>query len=420
MSGEYNDIDIILDEELDTDIELDAPVVRIAYSAVVSVNGKVGVVVLTASDVGAQPTLGFTPENVANKSSTIDSDTTKYPTNAAVRNFVNSSIATNTANYISNNGEPFTSLAQLQAYSGTVTNNDYAFITGTDEHGNTYFDRYKATVSGTTVAWAKEYRLNNSSFTTAQWAAISSGITAQLVLSYSNHIANTSLHLADGDRAKIDNAYQLPIGGIPKTDMAAGVQESLGKADTALQNHQSLDAYRTSADQDTIDRGKQPMIDNSHKLSADLIANGSTNKAYTGTEKTKLAGIEEGATAVTENTVTGWGFIKSAVVPLSSTLAWGAETHAGSLTPDLTLPDVPASPTIALEIVYIFTALSANADFAPPSAYILGDEEDGFAGMDPGDTISYTNLTIGSIYEISFKVLDSTHISLIKKEHKTA
>lgn len=96
----------------------------------------------------------------------------------ATENFVNSSIGTNTAYYISNNGQPFTSLAQLQSYSGTVTNNDYAFVTGTDTAGNTYFDRYKATVTNGGVSWAKEYRLNNSSFTAQQWAALNSGITS--------------------------------------------------------------------------------------------------------------------------------------------------------------------------------------------------------------------------------------------------
>lgn len=96
----------------------------------------------------------------------------------ADKSFVNSTVGTNTANYISDNGQPFTSLAQLQAYTGTVTNNDYAFITGTDEEGNTFYDRYKATVTGTTVSWAKEFRLNNSSFTASQWASIQSGITS--------------------------------------------------------------------------------------------------------------------------------------------------------------------------------------------------------------------------------------------------
>lgn len=99
----------------------------------------------------------------------------------ADKQFVNSSVGTNTANYISNNGEPFASVAALEAYAGTVTNNDYAFVTGTDSAGNTYYDRYKATVSGSSVTWAKEYRLNNSSFTAEQWDAITSGITAAAV-----------------------------------------------------------------------------------------------------------------------------------------------------------------------------------------------------------------------------------------------
>ena len=118
-------------------------------------------------------------EAIANKTTVIlGTSDIKYPTDKAVAEFVNSSIATNTANYISNNGVPFTSVEQLNAYTGTVTNNDYAFVTGIDSEGNTYYDRYKATVSGSTVTWALEYRLNNSSFTAAQWATINSGITS--------------------------------------------------------------------------------------------------------------------------------------------------------------------------------------------------------------------------------------------------
>lgn len=93
--------------------------------------------------------------------------------------FVNSSIATETAHYISDDGEPFTSVSDLPTEG--VTNNDYAFVTGTDSEGNIYFDRYKASVTEGVVSWAKEYRLNNSSFTAAHWAAIQSGITSGLV-----------------------------------------------------------------------------------------------------------------------------------------------------------------------------------------------------------------------------------------------
>jgi len=39
--------------------------------------------------------------------------------------------------------------------------------------------------------------------------------------------------------------YSKPSGGIPKSDLAQAVQTSLGKADTALQEHQSLSGYAT-------------------------------------------------------------------------------------------------------------------------------------------------------------------------------
>ena len=95
--------------------------------------------------------------------------------------FVNSSIATSTATFRGT----FNSVAALEAYSGEKDDNDYAFVTGTDSDGNAYYDRYK--YNGT--AWVFEYRLNNSSFTSTQWAAINSGVTASTVSAVA---ANTS------------------------------------------------------------------------------------------------------------------------------------------------------------------------------------------------------------------------------------
>ena len=109
----------------------------------------------------------------------------KVPEQASGRNqladksFVNSSIATNTAFYISDGGSPFRSLADLESYAGALTNNDYAFVVGMDGEGNTTYTRYKW--SEATGTWAEEYVLNNSSFTASQWEAISSGITSGLV-----------------------------------------------------------------------------------------------------------------------------------------------------------------------------------------------------------------------------------------------
>lgn len=102
----------------------------------------------------------------------------------------------------------------------------------------------------------------------------------------------------------------------------------------------------------------------------------------------------------------------------STVAAWNTEVMAGSVSPSVTLPS-PSVTGVAEEIRYIFTAASASASFTAPSGFILGDE-DGYAGLTAGNTLSYTSLTTGSIYECSFVVLDSTHISLIMKEHKTA
>lgn len=155
----------------------------------------------------------------------------KIPTQASAqnqladKNFVNSSVATNTANYISNNGQPFNSLAELEAYSGTLTNNDYAFVVGTDQAGNTTYTRYKYVAD--TDSWAEEYVLNNSSFTAAQWAAINSGITSGDV-SKLNSLANiqtigANLTLSNGELS-VDTSTVAT-----QADLAAGLA---GKQDT--------------------------------------------------------------------------------------------------------------------------------------------------------------------------------------------
>lgn len=150
----------------------------------------------TATDVGALPSdttindltttaqqnalnSGATTTNIgqiATNTSAITTINGKIPSQASSSNqladksFVNSSIATNTANFIGT----FNSVAELEAYSGTLTNNDYAFVVTTDSAGNTLYDRYKYNGS----EWLFEYELNNSSFTASQWSAINSGITS--------------------------------------------------------------------------------------------------------------------------------------------------------------------------------------------------------------------------------------------------
>ena len=91
----------------------------------------------------------------------------------ATAEFVNSSIATNTANFAGT----YTSEGEFPA---RATNNDYLFLDTVDSDGNKIFKRYK--YAADTSRWVYEYTLNNSSFTAAQWAAIQSGITAEAVV----------------------------------------------------------------------------------------------------------------------------------------------------------------------------------------------------------------------------------------------
>ena len=77
---------------------------------------------------------------------------------------------------------------------------------------------------------------------------------------------------ADARAAIGAGTYSKPAAGIPKTDLSDSVQASLGKADTALQEHQSLAAYRTAAEQNIIDNGKQDKITSTNKLAYSLIS----------------------------------------------------------------------------------------------------------------------------------------------------
>ena len=96
----------------------------------------------------------------------------------ASRDFVNSSIAINTATFRGT----YNSVTELTNYTGPVTNNDYAYVKVMDpvepEQVKRY-DRYKWVPD--LHSWEYEFSLNNSSFTQAQWDAINSGIDTGLV-----------------------------------------------------------------------------------------------------------------------------------------------------------------------------------------------------------------------------------------------
>ena len=109
----------------------------------------------------------------------------------ADKNFVNSSIATNTANFLGT----YTSLADIEAIQDP-TNNDYAFLQTTDSAGNVVYKRYKYNAED--QEWLFEYDLNNSSFTAEQWATINSGISQ----------VSSSVQSGDDNPVSSDAVYQ--------------------------------------------------------------------------------------------------------------------------------------------------------------------------------------------------------------------
>ncbi len=159
----------------------------------------------------------------------------KIPAQATAENkladkeFVNSSIATATATFRGT----FETLEALKAT--TADKNDYAFWVHKDDAGNTCYDKY--TYTGT--EWLFEYRLNNSSFTAAQWAALNSGVTADVIKALQDVDKANAKAIADekAERAAAITAEQQARAQADETNANAIATEVSARkdADNALQ-----------------------------------------------------------------------------------------------------------------------------------------------------------------------------------------
>lgn len=110
------------------------------------------------------------------------------------------------------------------------------------------------------------------------------------------------------NKPTIPSPYELPtasastLGGI-KVGTGLAIENGVlsttgggGSQDAVLYTEQSLTSEQQAQARTNIGAGTSSLvIDSSHKLSADLVQDGTTNKAYTATEQSKLSGIESGA-----------------------------------------------------------------------------------------------------------------------------
>ena len=242
---------------------------KVDITAVTGVKGssestyRTGQVSITAGNVGAYTTAEtdaalVLKEDAANKKQTLNaSSTTEFPSSAAVAAFVNSSIASATANFLGNYmltdlglAYPATN-AQIEGAlethtwpaGVTPTNNDYVIvsISSTDPAtGEPIIDEYRRfKYNDGDGSWAYEYTLNNSSFTSAQWGAINSGITAGDKSAYDEHLADTSnphsVTAAQVGLGNVDNTADIdkPIS----TATQAALDDKVDKVYTATENH---------------------------------------------------------------------------------------------------------------------------------------------------------------------------------------
>lgn len=166
----------------------------------------------------------------------VDAIEAKIPNQASAQNqladkdFVNSSINSSTAFFRG----AFATRAALFAVAwqtsdpsaaNYVSNNDYAYVAD-DESQNDEAWRYIYVLEpgGQNNGWQPQFRVNESPLTAAQLAALNSGATAELILKIT------------ANETAIGKKYTKPSGGIPKSDLAAGVIPTVPTKTSELQN----------------------------------------------------------------------------------------------------------------------------------------------------------------------------------------
>lgn len=183
---------------------------------------------------------------------------------------------------------------------------------------------------------------------------------------------------------KNTGTYSKPTGGIPKDDLASAVQTSLGKADTALQSHQSLAAYRTAASQDEIDSGK---VDKEN-------GKGLSTNDYTAAAKAKVDAIP--ANPKYTDTVYDDTALKERVATIEGKeSAWDAKSDFSGSYNDLT--DKPTIPTEVTPLI------GTTNDLTPKQVY------DAVSAGIPVK-VQHTDSTYGLFSFTAFNVSESLNV----------
>lgn len=205
---------------------------------------------LNKADSALQPT-ALTPYRTASDQDGIDA--TKASVSDLTSHTGNASIHVSTAEKTAWNAkaEPGDITSSITTHNSATDAHDARFAAKQDVINDLSAIRSGASAGATALqpSALSPYR------TSADQDAID--VTKASASDLTTHTSNNDIHVTTANKTAWSAKYDKPTSGIPKSDLTSDVQTSLGLADTALQTHQSLDDYRKSADQDTIDAGKQ-------------------------------------------------------------------------------------------------------------------------------------------------------------------
>lgn len=269
---------------------------NVTASGVTSINGKTGEVTITAQDLGAITEIPDVTQIQSTDISSLVYDTT----NGAAFEINNSIIFSdgtennsllkfnlpiigingisidkaNGKNVLEISGKDLQDLINSISLTSGTNNGTLKLTVGT-----TIVDNIKVT----------GFDQKQDQLSTSQLNAVNSGITSGKVTTY------------DGYQDEIDAKYTKPESGIPKDDLASDVQTSLGKADSALQSHQTI---TTGSANGTISVGG---TDVAVKGLGSLAYKDSLTKSDVGLGNVVNAGQDSTPTANSNNYITSGG-----------------------------------------------------------------------------------------------------------------
>lgn len=178
--------------------------------------------------------------------------------------------------------------------------------TGTDTWGETGADPeggkiYITTDDEKTFRWSGSTMAEISAglaLGETQGTAYEGSKGAANALAIQNHTSNTDVHVTTENKTAWNAKYDKPSTGIPSTDMSAEVQASLGKADTALQQHQDISG-KSDKVSGAVNGNLAGLDANGNLTDSGSKASDFATAAQGGKADTAIQGVKVNGTAVT-------------------------------------------------------------------------------------------------------------------------